>query len=324
MVNIAIIGAGQLGSRHLQALSKIDRPASIFVVYPFFTSLQIAQKRFEEVATEDSNVKDVKYLTTIETIPEKIEVAIIATNSDVRKEVIVNLVNSKKVDFLIIEKFMFPSIKSYNEVETLINKKDIKAYVNCGRRMWPFYKHLKEKFSTSNYINYQVSSSNLGLGCNAIHFLDHLSFLSEEEDFGFQSILDETISKSKRKGFVEFTGSLLGRANKCQIAITSYPVESAPISIIISSEKVRCVINESEGKAFISDHKNDWLWTEVSFDTLLQSQLTHLAVQQLIDKNICDLTPYHQSSKLHITLLKSFINHLRHQQDKEVTRCLIT
>ena len=47
MKTVLVIGAGQLGSRHLQALKLVQNDLSISVVDPFQASLDVAKERFE-------------------------------------------------------------------------------------------------------------------------------------------------------------------------------------------------------------------------------------------------------------------------------------
>ena len=56
MKKIALIGAGQLGSRHLQGLAKSDLEISIEVVEPFEVSRNTAKQRFEEIPTNEKIV----------------------------------------------------------------------------------------------------------------------------------------------------------------------------------------------------------------------------------------------------------------------------
>jgi ubiquinone/menaquinone biosynthesis C-methylase UbiE len=55
MVNIAVVGAGQIGSRHLQALSLIDREARLQIVDPSSQSLATAKERFETVNPKNNS-----------------------------------------------------------------------------------------------------------------------------------------------------------------------------------------------------------------------------------------------------------------------------
>ena len=50
MNNICIIGAGQLGSRHLQALKMVLQPLLITVVDPSSESLKMAEERYQAAA----------------------------------------------------------------------------------------------------------------------------------------------------------------------------------------------------------------------------------------------------------------------------------
>ena len=49
MKNVAIIGAGNVGSRHLQALKAVDFPLSIMVIDPDLNSLAIAKERYNSI-----------------------------------------------------------------------------------------------------------------------------------------------------------------------------------------------------------------------------------------------------------------------------------
>ena len=60
MKNILIIGSGELGSRHLQALTKTNININIQVVDPSNESLKIASERFKEFP-ENKNVNSVNF-----------------------------------------------------------------------------------------------------------------------------------------------------------------------------------------------------------------------------------------------------------------------
>ena len=46
---ILLIGCGEIGSRHLQALAKIEFPVKIWIVDPNLNSLKVGKKRFNEM-----------------------------------------------------------------------------------------------------------------------------------------------------------------------------------------------------------------------------------------------------------------------------------
>ena len=325
MVNIAIIGAGQIGSRHLQALSQLNRITDIQIVDPNYKSLERARERFLQVQ-ESKYVQKVEYLNNIKDLSNNLELVIVATNSDVRREVIEKLLLLKKVRYVILEKVLFQKIKDFAIVNNLLEQNNVKAWVNCSFRTIYFYKQLRTKFKKAKRVDYRVSSSNLGIGCNSIHYLDLFTFLTGQNIFTlFSDQLDSKIIKSKRPGFIEFTGTLYGKSLEgSNIAITSYLKGDAPLIISISSEIINCLIREDEGKAWISEKANNWAWEEISFTIPYQSQRTNLVVQDILDTGKCDLTKYEESWKIHIPLLKSLIFYLQKQKMEEIDLCPIT
>jgi len=325
MINIAIIGAGQIGSRHLQALSQLNRITNIQIVDPDCESLERARERFLQVQ-KNKNVQNVEYLKNIVDLNNNLELVIIATTSDVRKEVIEKLLLQKKVRYVILEKVLFQKIKDFAVVNNLLIQNNIKAWVNCPRRIIKFYRQLKSKFREAKKVDYRVSSSNLGIGCNSIHFLDLFTFLTGQTNFVlFSDQLDSNIIMSKRPEFLEFTGTLYGTSSRgSNIAITSYLKGSAPLIISINSEVISCLIRESEGKAWISEKANNWIWEEVSFTIPYQSQITNLVVQDILDTGKCELTNYEESWNIHIPLLKSLIFYLQKQKMEDINLCPIT
>ncbi|MHB1126563.1 MAG: Gfo/Idh/MocA family oxidoreductase [Bacillota bacterium] len=325
MINICIIGAGQLGSRHLQALSLIDRKVFIQMVDPNEASLEIARKRFLEMKN-NNNVKSLKYLTSIEALPNEIDLVIVATTADVRYSVLKTLLEKRQVRYLILEKILFQKVEDYSNIGKLIISKGIPAWVNCPRRIWPLYQHIKNKFVDVNQIEYSVSGSNWGLASNAIHFIDCFSFITGENNLDLTSeYLDAKIMNSNRPGFIEFTGSLLGKSERGSfISLKSDKEGVDPLVIKISSKTINCTVNETEQKAWISMSSNDWKLDELSFSIPYQSQMTHLVVKKILDTGLCELTAYEESSKLHIQYIECLIKHLEKLQFEDVTKCAIT
>ena len=101
-MNIAIIGGGNIGSRHLQAVARIDKQLNIFVVDPSVSSRDLAGERFREIAS--SSIHDLEMLEKIDQLPQIIEIAIVATNSAIRRQIVEELLENSTVSYLILEK----------------------------------------------------------------------------------------------------------------------------------------------------------------------------------------------------------------------------
>lgn len=327
--NIAIIGAGQIGRRHLQALKLIDRPVNIQVVDPNQESLQKAKELYVH-SLSTKHYQKVEYLNSISSLSTDLNLAIISTTANVREKVLENLLKDKKVKYLILEKVVFQHEDSFSRVDSLMKDKKVEAWVNCPLRMYPFFKDLKKRITKSSSsiekFSYQISGSHWNLASNAIHHLDLFSYLSNESNIRLDSsLLDTKILNSKRKGFIEVTGSLFGKGEKgSNILLTSYPEGNAPLLIQVNTPSTRCIVNLTKQKAFISEQSTNWEWSEITCQVPYQSQLTHLVVQNILDEGNCDLPSYLLSWNMHLPLLYSLRTHLKSHSDWSLGSCPIS
>lgn len=307
--NIGLIGVGALGSRHLQALALSDRILNIFVMDPSEASLKKAEELFYQMSNASKH--QILFTTRMDQMAKKFDVVIIATNSNVRRQVIEQLITCCKVKFLIIEKVLFQRLEDYEIVSEALKKNNIRAWVNCTRRLFDFYQNLKDRLLEATSFEISISGSKWGLGCNAIHFLDLIAYLGGSDNQKLDvSGLDKQYIKSKRRGFLEITGTISGRIGRCNnYSITSYLNNNCPISISISSDILKCIINESEKKAIVAEASNNWVWKEESFQIPYQSQLTHLVVQDILDTGNCMLTEYEVSKQFHSKLQEPLIQY---------------
>lgn len=322
-INLVIIGAGQLGSRHLQSIASSNY--NIFVVDPSGNSLQVARDRFNEV--NQSFRGNISFLTSVEGLPSQIELGIIATNSKVRAQVIETLLSNCHVKNLILEKVLFPVLSEYQQIQDLLNKTQTKCWVNCPLRILPVYQNIKEAL-VGERIQLQVVGNGWGLGCNGIHYLDLFSYLTGNSDLTLHNNnLDKSIQDSKRNGYIEFTGSMQGyNKNGDSFSLTSNSSGSGgPLLITITSEKSHYVIHQTN-KFFINKASvdNNWQWEKAEYPLLYQSQLTMPIVREIFAAGTCGLTTFKESVKLHTVFISSLLQFTSLIENRKVEICQIT
>ncbi len=307
MSKICIIGAGNIGSRHLQALVKNTEDLLIQVIDPSADSLSTAKTRYEEIDNGNSK-NQVIYLQDLNKIEGPVDIAIIATTSNIRYAVTKQLLDKMPVKYIIFEKILFDQSEQYEKIVELLAQKKCQAWVNCPRRMMPFYKSLKDSVRKTK-IQYSVSGSQWGLACNTIHYIDHLAYLTDCYDFEVGTdYLDTAIIESKRKGFLELTGTLFVYFKDGSFSsFACYPTGNAPSVIQISSDSYRSLTLETEGKSYISAPASNWQWELKETPILYQSSMTNLVVSALLKDGSSDLTPFELSAKLHLQLLKPLL-----------------
>jgi len=326
MINhIVLIGAGQIGSRHLQGLAKVKIPISIGVVDPSSDAIAVAKSQFEEV--EDRGmVKKLEFFHSLSDLRSNIDLAIIATNADVRKQIIKELLHSRQIKYLILEKVAFQSTEDFLEILSLLKEHHVAAWVNCTRRMYPIYQEIKNSFREDERLFLNFQGGAWGMGSNSIHIIDLLSFFSNESFFKISSSgLDTKFDENKRKGFLEFTGKLWGRSsNGSEFSLVSYKNSEMKAVMSILGKRAHFIVMESERKFLKTTEATKGKWEEHSFEIPYQSQLTNLVVQQLLGNETCKLTPIEQSYQLHKPMLTAFLRHLDICTGKKNSQCPIT
>lgn len=323
MYNIALIGAGKLGIRHFEAILKCKESIKLYVV----DTSDISIKKVKEVLEtfEHGKIEDVIISSSIIDLPEFIDVAIIATSSSVRAQIINNLVMKKKVRYLVLEKILFQKIEDYKKIDNLLCKYNIKTWVNCPRRMMSGHKKIRELFKDEKINQVVIQGGNWGLGCNSIHMIDLIDFFTglNQGLICNGKLIDKEIIDSKRDGFFEFTGTLTGKINNStSFVITSNANSNEAITMYFFGEKNSVIIKENEEKAFIS--KNGIFFQEIRVPILYQSQLSNIVIEQILRTGDCELTPYKISVNLHIPIIETLIEHQIKCGKGDKKLCMIT
>ena len=325
MKKIALIGAGQLGSRHLQALAKTDIPVMLHVVDPNETSLQVARERYLEIP-KNKNISSIDFLPGIDNLNEDYDLCIIATRADVRFQIFQELTSKINVSHIVLEKVAFQSEQQFEDAKKLMSQKDISSWVNFPRRMFPLYEQLKEYLSDSEEIECCVRGGDWGLACNALHFIDLLAFFASDAKYELDiSGLDPRVWPSKRAGFIEMTGKLVGTFSKgSQIRLESIANSVELSEIVINTSDLEIIINEAHGSATIFKKENKWNKETLRFKIPFQSELTHLVAKEILETGTCRLTDFDESCALHIPYLHAIKKHIETVEHRKYGSCPIT
>lgn len=325
MNKILILGAGNIGSRHLQSMAKSSLPFEITVVDPSDRALDLSKRRFDEIAKR-GNIEKPKYFKSLGQAGLHFDIGIVATTSDVRRRVIEDLLQKTNVKYLIIEKVAFPSPSDFENAIKMLKSKRVKAWANFPRRAMPFYNELKKMFKPHEQVFCSVQGGEWGLACNAIHFIDLLCFLIEETDYDVScSDLDSDVLKSRRKGFVEFTGALHCHfRNGSELSLFSQKGSNQPPLTTIMNKSMMYLIEDEKGIARVSKEEQRWEWEETRFKWYYQSELTHKLVEEIVNTGNCGLTAIEESYLIHKPLLESFMDHLEKLTGKKYASCPIT
>lgn len=318
MYNVALIGAGQLGSRHLQGLKKADLPMNIVVVDSSLESLHISEERYNQVPNNEYK-KDVLFSQNLNDIQKNIDLAIIATGSKPRASITKSLLAHSTVGNIVFEKFLFPVLSEYDKIESLLNEKHTRAFVNCSRRMFPYYDTIQQTLDLSQPVNFSFAGLNWGLCCNAIHFIDIFLRMVEENHFNLDtSHLQNRIIDSKRSGYIELLGTLEATTpNKNKIILTSLDEYNGPSVIVIQNGNTKIVLDESNKQLCVNERQYE-------IDVPFTSNITNKIAETILLSNDCRLTDFHTSSIYHQQFLRPILDFYNKQLKLDGVICPIT
>jgi hypothetical protein len=312
--NIVLVGAGQLGSRYLQGLSKFSEPLSIFVIDVNQNSLDNAQLRWREALIEP-NFHSIKFQDNMENLPEITDIAIISTSSNVRELVVKNLMVFTSVKNWILEKVLTQNITSLNNFEFLLGKT---AWVNTFFRTLPWFKEIKKNTSKSP-IHVEVTGGNWGIACNTIHFLDFIHWWTGENILSFDhSGLESKWQKAKRIGFWEINGCLVANFSNGSTATLKSDDSNDPFLIKIKSDKEEWEIDWDNG---IAKRNDDFT---LKGKVLYQSEMTSNLVESILYNNDCELPTISVSIQQHKPFLESLLSHWNNVHNSQIMELPIT
>ena len=322
MYTIAIIGSGQLGSRHLQGIKTANLELSIEVVDSNIESLNIAKYRYNEIS-ENQFTKTVHFLSSIGELSNELDLVIIATSSTPRFAITRELIKKKKVRNILFEKVLFQNEEYFFEVKELLNTNSINAWVNCPRRIYDYFIDLKEVLKNETKIIFTISGGEWGLACNSIHFIDIIAYLTEQTQFSLHAEgLNKKVYSSKRSGYIEFCGILSGITERGDIFnfISQENSSATPLILIVSQNK-KFIIDEAKGSMY-SFSENRWVTTKIQVP--YQSQLTGKMIENVLLNQDIKLTTYEESMKLHLPFISSLLDFYNSITRDNTKNCPIT
>lgn len=190
-MKIIIIGLGKMGKSHLRSFINSKKNYEIDIVDI------VNMKKDKSISS-----KNINFFKEIP-INRKYDLAIIATSSVGKFDLVSYLLENNKVNFLLLEKITFSEIDEYQKALKIFHKLKIKVMVNTWGQ------HLAFKFSKiinkNKKIKYNFINSERNLIANIPHFFEFIKFFSKK-NFTFNLTKIEKIIDSKWKNYDEILG----------------------------------------------------------------------------------------------------------------------
>lgn len=244
--NIIVIGCGGIGQHHCSSLLK----AGNLNLYCIDINQKNLEKLKEKVSSNERVGRgEVFFLDSLEEVRGKsFLLAVIATPSKVRLSMLEELISTTSIENVLLEKLVAPSAFDLNGYEEVLEKyQDINFFVNCPRRVYPFYQELKKEIENAETLNLNVEGGDWNLGSNGIHFIDLYSYFVGDSFLSFSKIEGMIQENKKHIGYSEFIGEITLISPKGRLNLSSQRKQK-PLSVSIFTEEQTIFVLEGEGE----------------------------------------------------------------------------
>lgn len=283
MSDILIAGCGRLGLRYLEGIIKIEEKLNIHI-YDISRSAILRAQKFISSKKEINH----KFSYHLKTIDKKyfFSLIIISSTADTRKDILVYLSKKIKYKYCILEKVLTQSVetKFYSILTNEINN----VWVNTPRKIMPLYKKVKKIISNEGIFQMRVIGNKWGICCNGCHYIDLMSWLSNEKIISINeaNIIDKSSwYESKRPNFYDLVGIInIKFSSGSSLQLNSNLNESLTHNVKIETESNTIDIDELSGRV---KYNNSYKFTK---KILLQSEMSKDIVKNIIHNGICELT----------------------------------
>jgi predicted dehydrogenase len=299
---VALIGCGNIGFRHLQALTSGAEPATVTVVEPNVAAHERINEHIAQTAASSS--KHITLVTDVPASPQAFDLVVVATTTDTRRAVVDILLDRHQVSVLILEKVLFPRVADLDEIGKRIEDLAVTTFVNCGRRTFPGYVQLRDQLASRPVRTIAVHGNRFGLASNAVHFLDVAEFLTGAAITSVSAAgLQPGHVPSKRAGSIEVFGTLAAElSDGSALTIECLDQEPVAVEVDIDADGLSVAIDEVGRTVTVDGETRPFGLQTVSETTWIYDDA--------LRTGSCSLTPYADSARQHRAYLNALRPHL--------------
>jgi hypothetical protein len=281
----------------------------IVLVDPSNHSLDTAVERIHTVGFEGS----IETYNSIENDLGSFRLAIVSTSAGERAAALSSLMLHTSPDHVLLEKLLSPNFIGLNEIERLTQGSNVPFWVNCPMPFFDHYQQIAlelEQSSGQEPISYTVVASEFGLVTNFIHYLDHFHSLTGRAVTTVIVEPNAILVPSKRNGYSELLGTMRAETEVGDKLIVEF-LQGRPQDVLIV-EIQKGALSWTVDELSLTLKKSGWNGqaSELAINTPMQSELTHLSLNNLENGLAPAWSPLATSIELHKKLHQGLANYL--------------
>ena len=308
---ILIVGIGNMGKAHYEAISRVQIKKKIYL----FDKI-INQNNSIELINDKYNQSEI--CKSIDLIRNKIDLLILSTTAESRYSALIKILQQVKVDKILFEKFLFQNFDHYKKVETILNKRKIKSWVHLPLRINPFFKKIKREITKYNIFNLRSIGGDWSMSTNIVHTLDLFIFLTGSKEI---KILNKYFDKKKihskkRKKYDDVNGFVFMKAKSNHfLEISKDKYSSRPKEFEFLTKKSHYIISKNN---LYSRNLDNWEFIVNKFEFPYLSTIGKKLLGDMLISGKSNLPTYNEALISHKLVFELF-SHIKKNNILNIT-----
>lgn len=276
-INVIIIGTGNIGKRHIQAIHSVSQVEHILCYDIDASSCKSVINFCKEQHISPHRIQLMDAWNDVYSSITSRTIVIVATIAKGRSRII-NKVMLKKPMAIIAEKPLCQNMSEYKKVIAQSRHMQVPVYINFARHMYECYKEIKRSISGNDEKLFTARFSG-GMACSGIHMFELATWLLGIKKYSLLWAKNTRTYKTKRKGYFDFNGEIMIRGDNGSTCFFSALKQSGQCSVEITYRDSGFTVNEMPRKMIVV-HNSDMAVKEISITPT--SKITDLVVKDII------------------------------------------
>ena len=282
MIRVLIIGMGNIGKRHLQGLSNLQKEFEVC----YYDKMKVTKDSVLKFCLENKII--IKNLNVLNTYKETLNwitdqtIIIVATTANGRHKLLKDIV-LKVPKAILVEKPVCQTLKEYESIMDLSKSYSVPIYINFIAHLQDFYIQIRNELKDVKQFVFYSNMPMWGIACVGIHHFELLTWLLNFKKYQIVNTSESVkIYEQKRTGFYDVFGSVILRdANNNLCVINNSDFDSIASIQIITEEKIFTIYEQQKILTIInkrSPGKIDIKHLEYKY----VSQYTHNIIESIL------------------------------------------
>ena len=307
MKYILIVGLGNMGKAHYEAILKVKTKKRIYL-------FDIIESQSKSIKLINNDLNKTEVCKNLDEIVKKIDLLILSTTAEGRYSILIDILSKIKVNKILFEKFLFQKLVEYNKTKKILAKNNIKAWVHLPLRLAPIFNLVKKEITKNNTFILRSLGGDWSMASNIIHSIDLFTFLTNSKSLQIlhKNFDQKKLNSKKRKKYDEVSGNIYAKGiNNHYLEISKDRLSQRPKEFELISKNSHIII--SNNFIYIRDIKR-WKFIKNKFQFPSLNQIGDKILGDILINNKSALPKFNDAIISHQVVFSLFKNILKNNK----------